>query len=251
LDEALEGFRAACAFGESLIAEHPQALDDRATLCGVRGNLGRLLSQMGRYEEAEAVVRAQLADYEQLAAIDSKPRWDIWRARTMVRLSQICGKRGDREQSKKLCEEAVVTADRVVETNADKHGPLSAAAWFFAACQCESLCDSRKAVRIAKDAARLAPDSAEAARALGLALFRSGDGPGAVNALLKARKLFRQRDHVTNLILALAYDQAGSKTVARREYERACRLIDETREQSEDLDWVRAEADRKFAKRDA
>jgi Flp pilus assembly protein TadD len=84
---------------------------------------------------------------------------------------------------------------------------------------------------------------------LGLAQLRAGDGPAAVDTLLRARKLFRQRDRLTDLILALAYDEAGKPNIARREYNQACKLLDQTREHSEDLDRLRAEADRRFAKR--
>ena len=92
-------------------------------------------------------------------------------------------------------------------------------------------------------------DSAETARTLGLALLRSGDGPGAVDALLRARTLYRHRDRLTDLLLALAYERAGKPNSARREYNEAIKLLDQTREHGEDLDRIRAEADRRFGKR--
>ena len=92
----------------------------------------------------------------------------------------------------------------------------------------------------AKLANRLAPDSPEAARALGLAQLRAGDGEAAVDTLRRAQRLFRQRDRLTDLILALAYDEAGKPNTARREYTQACKLLDQTREHSAVISQMRS-----------
>jgi tetratricopeptide (TPR) repeat protein len=249
-EEAVKGFYAAIAIGEQLAADHPTALDYRATLAGVRANTARLLHQLGRNDEAQVIVQKMLADYAELAAAEpGKSRWTINKTWALVRQAQVCPERNNEKAVSRIWTEAVATANRLVDDFGDQPTAVAAAAWFFALCPSKCACNPKKAIELAKLANRLAPDSPEAARALGLAQLRAGDGTAAVDTLLRARRLFKQRDRLTDLILALAYDEAGKPNTARREYTQACKLLDESREHSEDLDRLRAEADRRFAKR--
>ena len=248
LDDAVAGFRAAIALGDQLLADHPQANEYRRTLNGVRANLARLLQQLGRCDEAEVAARSMLTDYDRLSADEpNRSRWIINRMGALDRLAQICA-RSNPKAAESLWAEAAAAADRLGTQFTSEAAAITAAAWFFANCPNESQRDPAKASAFAGKAIELVPESADAHSVLGLARFRAGDATGAIEALLHARRLFRQRDRATDLILALAYDLAGESTSARREYDAACKKLDATLEHGEDLDQLRAEADRHFRK---
>src|SRR5207244_1527309 len=78
--------------------------------------------------------------------------------------------------------------------------------------------DRDRALELARRAGQKEPNNGEVWRAAGLVQLRKGDGPSAIESLLKARQLFHGRDCVTDLLLALAYAQAGNDELARMEY---------------------------------
>lgn len=249
-DDAVEGFKAACVIGEQLVVEHPGAIEFRATLGGVRANLSRLLQQLGRNAESESVVRSMLKDYEKLAADDpTKPRWTINRIWALVRLEQVSAQRDNPEATKAIRTEYLGLVKSLATDFDDQPIALAAAAWVLDMCPNESARNPGQALEYARRACKLAPESPEATRALGVALVRIGDGPAAVAMLERAKKLYRQRDRITDLALALAYADSGRTSTGRREYLLACKAIDSTHEHSEDLDRIRSEADRRFSTR--
>jgi serine/threonine protein kinase/Tfp pilus assembly protein PilF len=250
LEDAIVGFRSAILIGERLVGDFPDVPDHRATLAGVRANAARLLQQLDRHDDAFAIVQDQLADYEQLIKLEpSKSRWIVQKAWALVRQAYVCPQRNDEAAVRKIWEQAAACVENLADDFPEQPSALTAAAWFYGNCLNKAICDSSKAVRLATVANRMAPESAETARTLGLALLRSGDGPGAVDALLRARTLYRHRDRLTDLLLALAYERAGKPNTARREYEEAIKQLEKTREHGEDLDRIRGEADRRFGKR--
>jgi serine/threonine protein kinase/tetratricopeptide (TPR) repeat protein len=250
--EAVKEFTAAIEIAKSLVADFPAVDECRLVSAGIRENAGRLLSELGRFAEAESFVRGGIADCDNQPKKDfARTQWklDHERVWSLVFVANICSDRGDNASAKVLYAQAAAGADRLAdETQADA---VACAAWFYAMCPHQSICNSAKAVELAKRANRLSPNSADAARALGLALLRAGDGAGAVDTLLRARRLFHQKDRQTDLILALAYDQAGQSKQARREYELVCKQLDESREHGRHLDKLREEAEKRFGKRGA
>jgi eukaryotic-like serine/threonine-protein kinase len=262
-EQAVAEFTAAIEIAKGLVADCPNVDECRLVSAGIRENNGRLLSELGRFADAEAVVRGGIADCESQPKEDfTRTRWRLERERmwSLVFVANLCSKRGDEAEARKLFAQAAAAADRLGDEwqaaadrlgNESKAEAVASAAWFYAMCPHQSICNSGKAVDLAKRANKMAPNSADAARTLGLALFRAGDGVGAIDMLTRARHLFRQKDRQTDLILAMAYDQAGQKKLAREEYDQVCKKLDESREHGVHLDKLREEAEKRFGKRGA
>jgi Flp pilus assembly protein TadD len=205
---------------------------------------------MGRFVEAEVVAQALLSDCEALAAENrTRARALIHRAWALARLAQVCSDRENEAAVKLIWRQAVASADRAADEFPKTAMALAGAAWFFSMCSNPACRDSEKALRLAERAARLEPDSPDVARTLGLAHLRAGDGDAAVESLQRARRLFRQRDLVTDLLLAMALAESGRLRTARGEFEQVCRRIVEARDHSEDIERLRAEAESIFAVR--
>jgi tetratricopeptide (TPR) repeat protein len=191
-----------------------------------------------------------LKDYEKLTADEpNKHRWPIKRIWALVLLEEICVQRKNLAPTKAIRDEYLAAVNSVANDFEDRPLALSAAAWVLVANPIESARRPNQALELARKAYKQAPDSAEVCRTLGLALMRKGEGTVAVEFLLRARKLYRQRDKITDLILAMAYADSNRSSYGRREYLLACKQIDALREHSEDLDRIRAEADRRFSTR--
>ena len=249
-DEALDGFRSACVIGEKLVAEFPAASEYRDNLLGVRSSLARLLQQMGRFVEAEVVVQSLLSDCEALAAeTQTRARALIHRAWALSRLAQVCSDRENEAAVRLVWREAVASADRAADEFPKTAFALAGASWFLSMCPNIAYRDPEKALRFAERAAQLESDSPDVARTLGLAQLRAGDADAAIESLQRARRLFRHRDLLTDLLLAMALAESGRMKTARGEFDHVCRRIVETREQSEDVERLRAEADAIFAPR--
>ncbi len=247
--DAEKWFREAAAVGEALTAKYPQVPTYRTHLVSVYLNLGYLLRSLNRLADAEAAYRASLAHADKLAAASPPvPRALSHRAWAAVRLGRLCEQQGRTDEAKNLYASAVKSVRAMLDQFPDSREALLYAAWFFAAGHDPASRDLGLAMELAERLEKDEPDNPEVWRVKGLVRFRQGDGPAALRALAKAQELFRGRDRVTDLLLALAHDQAGDRAAARREYDRACGQIARAHEFGDELDRFRAEADEHFGK---
>jgi tetratricopeptide (TPR) repeat protein len=120
---------------------------------------------------------------------------------------------------------------------------LNNAAWYLATAEEPELRDSSQALALARKAVELNPQSPEILNTLGVALYRTADWKGAIEALEKAEALEPDRDLAFNgFFLALARWQLGQKNEARTWYDKAVVWMEKNRPKDEELLRFRAEA---------
>jgi tetratricopeptide (TPR) repeat protein len=139
--------------------------------------------------------------------------------------------------------EAVATWKTAVELDATHVRSHAALAWHLATAADTALRDPAEAVRHARIAVDLAPESAGNWSNLGVALWRAADVKAALDALKKAQVMTKDGDMFHRFFLALAYARAGDLEKAKAAYEQAVRWSEENRPGNEELKRFRAEAE--------
>jgi tetratricopeptide (TPR) repeat protein len=109
------------------------------------------------------------------------------------------------------------------------HAAHNELAWLLATCPEVKVRDPDEAVKSAKKAVHLAPQTARYWNTLGLAHYRAGDGKAAVAALDKAGEL-SGGDASSWLILAMAHRRLGNHDDAREAYGQAVRWLEKNKE---------------------
>lgn len=104
------------------------------------------------------------------------------------------------------------------------------------------LSDPVQAVRLTERAVELAPLEGKYWNTLGLARYRAGDWPGAIEALNESVDLRDGGDASDWLFLAMSHWQLGNKNEARRWYNEAIRWMEEEKPHHGQLQRFRAEA---------
>src|SRR5207247_1818335 len=119
---------------------------------------------------------------------------------------------------------------------------MNAVAWILATCPDPKLRDPRRAVDLAKEAVKLAPDKGDYWNTLGAACYRTEDWKGALQALTKSTELRKGGDGTDWFFLAMAHWCLGDKEQARKWYDDAVVWMKKNKRQDEELLRFRAEA---------
>ncbi|MEE8487046.1 MAG: tetratricopeptide repeat protein, partial [Gemmatimonadota bacterium] len=101
---------------------------------------------------------------------------------------------------------------------------------------------SRELAALAERAVELAPDEGAHWSTLGIARYRAGDWPGAIEALNESMELRSGGDASDWLFLAMAHWQKGDQDQAREWYNRAIEWLDGQQPPDDQLQRFRAEA---------
>jgi WD40 repeat protein/serine/threonine protein kinase/tetratricopeptide (TPR) repeat protein len=154
-----------------------------------------------------------LADFSQ--ALELEPgvsgRW--YRAQYLMRLGQF-GEARDYYLS-------------VLEKMPDSASTLNNLAWLLATCEAPKFLDAPRAVELARKAVELAPTEGNNWNTLGVAQYRTGDWPAAVESLRKSDGLGGEAVLGFNaFFLAMAHWQLGHQDEARAWYDRAVEWTD-------------------------
>jgi len=115
--------------------------------------------------------------------------------------------------------------------------------WVLATCPVLQLRDPPRALTLAQQAVRLAPESADCWELLGIARYRAGDPTGAIDAGQKAMALCDGGGAEHWLYLAMAWWQEGDRAQARRWYDKGNAWVEAHRPVKVPLDLLRAEAE--------
>jgi WD40 repeat protein/Flp pilus assembly protein TadD len=116
-------------------------------------------------------------------------------------------------------------------------------AWYLATSPDPKLRDPAQAVEVARKAVEKKQHSDVIWNTLGVALYRTSDWKGAIEALEKAEALAPDKSLAYNgFFLAMARWQLGDKQQARTWYEQAVQWMDKTQPQNAELHRFRAEA---------
>jgi tetratricopeptide (TPR) repeat protein len=122
--------------------------------------------------------------------------------------------------------------------NAARHNEL---AWLLATLPDTKVRDPRRAVHLARNAVKLLSKQGAYWNTLGVALYRTDDWKGALEALGKSTQL-QGENAVDSFFQAMAHRRMGDKQRARGCYEQAVRLMAKSQAGNEELRRFRAEA---------
>jgi tetratricopeptide (TPR) repeat protein len=237
----------AITIGEKAIKQYPDTWLFHSHLAGIYTQLGHRMRRAGRLDAAgDAYQNAVTKMNRRTADIPSFTTWLSDRAWCLARLARVREQQGRLDEARALYASAGTAIRESVERFPNNPWVVSRAAWFFASCPDPAGRDFEHALKLTQRALEKAEDNGTAWKALGLVRLRQGNGPEAVQALLKARTNVRGRDRITDLLLALAYDKAGETALARQEYEQVRQRFTASQEYSEELDRFRTEADEHF-----
>jgi serine/threonine protein kinase/uncharacterized protein HemY len=238
--------------------------------------LGSLLADQGKLDEAEPLLRESLAIFER--------NFDyISEAHVPSYAFLVMALRGKKDQAglESLREDVTKRAKRLREERPDDAGPLFYAAlaqalvgdadgavetlsqiavrrpgkhkvWYFRIDQLAFTLavrpDSHErypgvALDLAQQAIEMAPQAGEVWSTLGIAQYRAASWQAAVAALKKSVELKSRRDVACWLFLAMAHWQLGEKETARAWYDKATHWMDQHQPNREELKLFRAEAE--------
>jgi tetratricopeptide (TPR) repeat protein len=205
--EALDDFSRALA----LVPDHAEAFYQR----------GLVQAGQGKWQEA-------IADWSR--TISLRPEDD-----------EAHAARGDACCNLNRWDEAARDYAKVVELHPDWPEYLNEAAWVMVAHLDPPSRDARRAVALARRSVELVPDEGKYWNTLGLAQFRAGDWPAAIEALEKSIA-FQGRTSFDDFFLAMSRWQLGEQKEALRLYDQAVRWMEKIRPNDQELQRFRAEA---------
>ena len=119
---------------------------------------------------------------------------------------------------------------------------LADMAWLLATYPDPRLRDPDRAVRWATRAATRAANVGWVLNTLGVAQYRAGDWPSAIETLKNTSRLEHRRQPITWLCLAMAYWQLGEREQARRWYDEAVTWMKQNQSKDAALRRFRSEA---------
>jgi eukaryotic-like serine/threonine-protein kinase len=226
LSEARQTQRRALELMRKLAAQFPEDAGYQQHLAWLCAQYGPKWEAYGRLQEAEEAGREALAAYENLArAFPAVPRYPGNVLEVLASLGNLLWRSGRRAEAVEAYRRAAALADKVDPTDP---GGLDCLAWFLATCPDPQFQDAGRAVDLAKKAIASKPQAPEFRTTLGVAHYRAGDWPAAIEVLGEAVKIQEWFDGTPCFFLAMAHWQLGKKAEARQWYARAVRLHEKT-----------------------
>jgi tetratricopeptide (TPR) repeat protein len=123
-----------------------------------------------------------------------------------------------------------------------RHDLLYHLARFLSTCPDLQFRDPGRAVDLAQHATTQAPQAWYCWRALGQALYRSGDWKASIKALEESMKFYAGGNASDWFFLAMAHWQLGDRPRARQWFDQAVKWMDKYQPKNEELGRFRAEA---------
>jgi serine/threonine protein kinase len=223
---------------------------EREALALVHFNLGAYYEDRGDAGKAEAHHRQALELRSRLSAENpGVPRLRHVLAASHNALGVQLGALGRREAAaEQFGKAAALWAEAVAEPaegspEGDRGAALDAYAAFLADCPDARWRDPDRAVALAGEAVRRAPQHGGYWATLGLGQYRAGDYPAARAALRRAREVRATRDLAENLLTALAQWRCGDRDRARRSFTEALKAAGEEPPANDQVRRLRAEAE--------
>jgi serine/threonine protein kinase/Flp pilus assembly protein TadD len=138
-------------------------------------------------------------------------------------------------------DEAFAESESAIAQGPDPADAQNTLAWMLATCPDAERRDAKRAVAIARNVIVSVPERGMYWNTMGVALYRTGDWQGAINALDRSVALqgFNSRD---GLFLAMARWQSGERAEARRTFGEAVRSMGRNESEDDELCRFRAEA---------
>ncbi|HWE38890.1 MAG TPA: tetratricopeptide repeat protein [Isosphaeraceae bacterium] len=133
--------------------------------------------------------------------------------------------------------------ERLLALRPDDAELVNELAWRLCTCPDVRYRDYRRAVELARRTVALVPEAGEAWNTLAVALYRSGDRSGAVEAILRSMRFTHVEDAGDLYVLAMCQWRLGHRDRARRLLGHALRWGSPRPDRNEYLDGFRAEAE--------
>jgi tetratricopeptide (TPR) repeat protein len=280
--KAIADFRRVLELHEKAAAEITQSAAYRNELAGTLAYLGVALENDGRRAEAEGPYRQAVTVWQQLSDEFPDNQWYRHeRAYFSIALARILQSAGQFEAALEHCRTSVRLNERLVADFANaarlaqgrgmliallsslgrdeeagnevqtllKGSPspeeLNNVAWGLIRRSDPSVGVARQAVELAQKAVDLSPSAGHIWNTLGVAHYRAGSWPAAIEALEKSRELNKDKHlSVDAFFLAMAHWQLGNKDEARKWFDQGALWMEKNQPQNEDLRRFRAEAEK-------
>jgi tetratricopeptide (TPR) repeat protein len=227
-----------------LLAQSPTNAVHRNNLATSHHYLANLLRDTGSSVTAEESYLEALAHQEPLTALF--PR----NADYQLELARIQSDRGNwltstgrSSEAQEAFQKALQGFQLALQLSPQRHDLLYHLARFLANCPDPQFRDAGRAVDLAQKAAGQAPQAWYCWRALGQALYRTGDWKASVAALEVSMKFYAGGNASDWFFLAMAHWQLGDHPRARQWFDQAVKWMTQYQPMNEELDRFRAEAE--------
>jgi tetratricopeptide (TPR) repeat protein len=248
VDQAELEFRQAI----ELASDEEEEIEGRRTQAEALDGLGHSLLVTGRVEEAEQAFRDALAVRDWLATRTPDPRCfrDLAIAREGLgrTLSEI-GRTAEAIEERRIALQVwdILTADYPRDSGYRKHrvDALNDLAWLLATDPDPGLRDPARALHLVEEAVRSTADHLAFWNTLGVARYRAGDWPGAIEALEHSvlSSPDRQGTAFDHFFMAMAWCQLQHEDRAREWLERGIAWVSRYRPSHPALERFREEAE--------
>jgi eukaryotic-like serine/threonine-protein kinase len=218
---------------EKLAAAHPAVPEYQRSCAAFLRRLAQLQAADKRAAEAEKSYLEAINSYQKIIA--EFPQYeDLWRVYDGLARSLAATNRFD---------EADDANRKMVELAPNNAGTLNSLAWDFATSDTLQSRNASLAVELAKKGIDLEPGNVQLSNTLGVAYYRAGNWPDAIEWLEKSMKLRNGGDSFDWFFLAMAHWQLGSKDEARNWHAQAIEWMDANKPSDPQLLRFRTEAE--------
>jgi serine/threonine protein kinase/tetratricopeptide (TPR) repeat protein len=235
-EEAEAAFGDAATFIEKLSIDYPSVHYYLGGLAGTYHILGEYRMKNGRLSEAEDAFRKSIAVFDRLVAqFPDVPQYGPDRRQTCFHLASALNSMGRAEDAANVYRSAL-------EVDSKDPTALNDLAWLLVTYPDDRLRDLQQALRLAKKAVELAPQTARHWTTLGVAQYQAENWNEAVATLRKSIELAQGANSYQSFYLAMAYERLDNKEQARNWYARAVEWMEKNRPDHEALVGLRTEA---------
>ena len=137
---------------------------------------------------------------------------------------------------------AIADCSEAIRLDPKDGGYRGGLAWLLATCPDARFRDPNRAVELAREAVRLAPEDGAIWNTLGVAEYGAGHWKEAIDALKKSEELHSGGDGYDWFFLAMAHWQLDDKKEAQENYDKAAEWMEKNEPDDEELCRFRGEA---------
>ena len=218
-------FRGAVERFGDLAAEVREAPVYRSRLAIARSSLGRTLHKMGQHDAAKTEFLAALETFQDATkeAADD-PYTQNGLAWCYTHLGDLVLETEQPSQATACYAKAMALREKLAQEPDD----LYSLAWFLANCGDLKFRDAERAVRVADDARKKAPENGRYWHMLGMAQYRAGKWDDCIKSLLVAVDLRGESKHASDwFVMAMAQWQKDAKDKSKASFDHAIKIMDE------------------------
>lgn len=208
--------------------------------------VGLLLARARRHDEAELAYRRAVELHEKTLAQlpPGTPLHDPGGLlASFTDLAAFLCDRDQRVEAERILAHGRELVEQLPQFQDSKDAGLyNSLAWHLSSDRRLPVREPAVAVRLARKAVELAPESANIRNTLGVALYRAGDWASAIEELTRSKELEKRDSAFNSFFLAMAHRQLDHQKEAHRWYELGVHWMEKNAPRNEELLRFRAEA---------